>query len=379
MSGDWAERLFGSAIEQLPVLGISLAAHQQTLAASARRDHHVELSFGPGVFATSEFGEALCDRVPRDGTTVAVAVDEGVVHREFGRNGFGASACGGRIHYDIRARCRRGGAPTEADRRVVIPTEWSATERPQPGRMAEPIVVPSGRSVIWGIGHWSDLLVANLLALQAEIATPPVTTIDATARIHESAIVEKSVVGGGTVIGPHAVVRDSIIGAGVQIDELTSIASSRVEDESVVQTGALVHGSFVGVSTVVSFHTAIRGSVLFGRSTISAPVVARSVVGADVFLARGVGIGASNLQDTPVHVRVGSRSVSSGIRLLGCAIGSGARVGNGTVLPPGYEVLAGRYLVQRPIAQLADAVPAGVPLVQIGDRFRQLGFEARAS
>ena len=82
----------------------------------------------------------------------------------------------------------------------------------------------------------------------------------------------------------------------------------------------------------LSFGVALRGSVVFGGSTISAPVVARSVVGEGCFLGRGVGVSATTLADTTIRVRHDGCAVDSGMRLLGCAIGNGARIGNASII-----------------------------------------------
>ena len=128
----------------------------------------------------------------------------------------------------------------------------------------------------------------------------------------------------------------------------------------------------VGPATVISFQTAIRGSLLFGQSTISAPVVARSVIGPDSFLARGTSIGATTLADTTVSVRHRNRTADSGARLVGCAVGRGARIGNGIALPAGYTVPADSYLVERPIPRLSPDAPRMTPLLLDGNRFRPI-------
>lgn len=250
----------------------------------------------------------------------------------------------------------------------------SGIESPQPGRMARPILAPRGGRYIWTVGHWSDLLVANLLELQARTYQNPDPVIDASASVHPTAVVERSSIGPGVVVGPLAVIRDSIVGAGCRIDEQTSLAGSFIDQRAIIQTGALIHGSVVGPDTVVSFHTAIRGSVLLGASTISAPVVARSVIGRNVFLARDTSIGATTITDDPVRVRIGRRTLSSGMHLLGCAIGNGARIGNGIDLPAGYEVPTDTYLVDRPLPRLGPDAERFRPLVLIDRTFRSLGL-----
>jgi len=380
MTMPWSETLFELPLDELPIAGERLVDARRRVA-SVAEGHGRNIVSDPAVYATSPFIEALC-QAARPNTAAQAAVRPDALHIEFGRNQLGVEDDGNRLIYPLAAHPSTGQtAVTSAvsPEVVDVPRHTTFASRPQPGRMAEPILAISTDSFIWKLAHWTDLLVANLLALQLRVRSITASRIAAGAAIHPTAIVENSAIEHGAVVGPYAVVRNSSIGEGVQLDEHVSVAGSVIEDGTHVQTGALVHGSVVGPSTVVSFHCALRGSVALGRSTLSTPVIARSLIGRDVFLARGVSIGASLLGDEQVRIRSNVGSVPSGLRLLGCAVGTGARVGNGTDLPPGYEVPAHRYLAQRPVAAVDPDSANRLPLVQVEGRFRQLSFARSGS
>ncbi len=360
------EQLFETTLPDAAIGGRRLRDwHEAARQAAAPR----ALQLPDRLFVTEPFVRATLARSA--GGTVGVRVRRGRLHEEFGANRFGARCDGEDLLYDLALDPSR--AP--ADERVSVELSPGGAEKPQPGRMRRAMFAPQGDCYIWGIGHWSDLLVANLLALQSVAPGGADTSIAPDARVHRTAVVEQSTVGSGVRIGPYAVVQSSRIGDGCELQEHSSTVGSLLGPDCVVQTGALVHGSMVGDSTVLSFHTATRGSVLLGGSTISAPVVARSVIGRDVFLARGVQITASRLVDQPVVVRVAGRFVSSGLRLLGCAIGNGARVGSGLTLPPGFEIPAGYYLTSLPLKPLGDEFEPHVPVIVADGRYRQFTLQ----
>ena len=361
----WHE-LFGCDRDHLPVAGSSWAAWRQAMAGAAA-EAGVELWASPETVASPAFVAALAEHSVRLGSPVQAEVALGELHDEFGPNALGGPGpVDGKLVYDLVV-----GGRSEAPRTVAVDQLSVASRSPQPGRMARPLTAFEGDRFVWAVDHWSDLLVANLLALQARTGRIE-GEVAATAEVHPTAVVEDSVVGPGATIGPFAVVRSSEVGAGCLVDDHASVRGSILGDGTVVQPQALVHGSAVGPGTVVSFQTAVRGSVLFGHSTISAPVVARSVIGPDSFLARGVSLSASNLTDSPIAVRVGARSVATGSHLLGCAIGRGARIGNGITIPAGYTVPADTYLVERPLPRVPAHPAPATPLLLDGNRFRPL-------
>ncbi len=398
MSADrWATDLFDVEPARLPLLDRTVADWQRSAMAAADASADIRLRCAPEVVASPPLLAGLAAAAAEAGAPLAAAVHLGSEHREFGPNPFGGRLDGTVLHYDLVAdptdganasrnldRAAPAGATSRPARPHRLATLHDGPVRLQPGRMATGIGTPTGQDFIWALGYWPDLLVINLLALQAATATieadGPATIAD-TCDIHPTAVVERSRIGAGVSIGPFAVIRDSIVADGARVAEQTSVSGSLIGEGSEVQTGSLVHGSVVGPETLVSFHTAIRGSVLMGHSTISTPVVARSLIGRDVFLARGVNIAASTLTDTTISVRHGRRSVDSGMRLLGCVVGRGSRIGSGILLPAGYEVPADTFLADQPLPRVDADAPRRRPLLLIGRKFRSLSLsgEGRAA
>lgn len=336
---------------ETPLREVSLAgrtvAEWQALARSAAGAHPVEVA--SNVICTAGPIEELAELATQFGAA-RLAVVPGALHHAYGFTGR-VDAVVGRGHP------------------VTLPLDLGGTIdiHPQPGRMAEGFVTAEVPELVWAVDHWSDLVVASevLLGIRTRSLEPARAE---GVEVHPTAVVENAVLGAGVRVGPLAVVRNSILGDGAVVDAQAFVDQSAIGAGSVVQNGAQVCRSSVGENTIVSFHTAVRRSVLVGDSTMSATVVARSVVGRGTFLSRGVRIAATRLTDEPIVV--GGRSFS----LMGVAIGDGARIGDGVALPAGYEVPAGYYLASRPVAPVAADQATETPLIEIDGRFRRLGF-----
>lgn len=374
----WSEQLFGLSPEELPLAGQTRATWQQEQLETAGGTQD-DLDLGSDVVVSAGVIGALLAAAQETGRPVIAAAPIGAIHEEFGRNTLGlAEVVDDTLQYDLTVaapsltRSSSNGTATGPSPFLLDQLLEVVSESPQPGRMAKPITGFAGDRFIWSVNHWYDLLVANLLAAQSRCSRITGNHIGSGVVIHPLAMVEDSIIEDGAVIGPMAVVRNSHVGAGTVIEDQVNIRSSIIGQEATVQTQSLVSGSVIGDGTVISFHTAIRGSLLFGQSTISCPVVARSVIGPETFLARGVGISASTLADSPIRVRVESRLVCTGARLVGCAVGRGARIGNGVTVPAGYTVPAGVHLVERPMPRIDPDTPAKTSLVLDGGRLRTL-------
>jgi carbonic anhydrase/acetyltransferase-like protein (isoleucine patch superfamily) len=211
---------------------------------------------------------------------------------------------------------------------------------------ADALELPLTESLVLPCGHWVQLLWANLLALGPHLyrtlggknivemgvrlvgavvraRTTDPARVMATyvrlgddCRIHPTAIVESSWLSDGVEIGPHAVVRGCIIGEGASIEALSIVEGCVLASRSTVQRQAMVKYSVLGSraaaagdmqlgvldrdaalkKTAALLDQAIRGAVkvsAWGR-VVPAPlglagvgVGARTIVGADVFVAPG--------------------------------------------------------------------------------------------
>ena len=278
MTVDWSQDLFDRPVDELPVLRHPLAWWQERGRRQAVEEYGMTLRIGRGVFADPAFVAELCRcTAAADLPAARARVAISALNEEFGLNPSGATLADDAIEYELTAE-RTTGADDPGGI-VLVPTGDVVDSTPQPGRSAKPLRSPVRPRVVWGIGHWSDLLVANLLAVGAAAGRVEATAIASGAFVHPTAVVERSVISEGATVGPFAVVQDSIVGAEVTLEDHTSVKRSWVGDGTMVQTGALVHRSYVGPSSVIGFSTALRGSVVLGRSSISTPVLARSLVG----------------------------------------------------------------------------------------------------
>ncbi len=335
----------------------------------------LRLHWDAQTFCTEGLLHDFVTKALRAGVPAEVGVQVGKIHEAFGPNATGLSNTDDPLRYPLRLV--KGRAKVSSPNIVKISQTGEFSERLQPGRMSEPILMPFEPEFVWRIGHWSDLLTVNLLMLQVTLKGIAGDHRGRDCSIHPTAVVEESHFGDRVTIEPFAIVQNSVIADGVTIQEYGSVINAVVGPGSVVQTHAQVRESVVGENTVVSFQTSMRNSVLLGNSTISASVVVRSVVGKNVFLSRGLEIAATTLGDDPIPVWIDGKRINSGQRMLGCAIGDGARIGGGLHLPPGYEVPSGYHLASRPLGRLATDLSKGTPLIEIDGNFRRLSFARR--
>ena len=233
--------------------------------------------------------------------------------------------------------------------------EIDAEEREIPGN-----ALPSGPLVVadaWilPVGHWTQLLWANLLALGPYLwasligngpaaigrlgwaavraaSTAPediaskLNRLGTGARIHRSATVEGCVLGARARVGAGAVVRGAVLG-----------------DDAVVEDLAMVEGTVIGRGARVQRLAMAKFSVIEEEAAF-AGIMQLGVVGRKASVKH-----AATLMDMTlgqeVRVRVGDRLVPAPHGLCGVCVGDGAilasgvRVAPGRAIPPGLEVL----------------------------------------
>ncbi len=205
------------------------------------------------------------------------------------------------------------------------------------------------------VGHWTQLLWANLLALgpflweqlvgEGLIAVPRLAfaalragsaqphdvaarlnRLGPGAQVHRNATVEACVLGAGARVGAGAVVRGAVIGEGAVVEEL-----------------ALVEGAVIGRDARVQRLAMVKYSVI-EASAAFAGIMQLGVVGRGATVKHG-----ATLMDMAfgqaVRVRAGGHLVPAPHGLCGVCVGDGAsvasgvRVAPGRAIPPGVEVL----------------------------------------
>ncbi|MDP2315889.1 MAG: hypothetical protein Q8P41_23535 [Pseudomonadota bacterium] len=232
---------------------------------------------------------------------------------------------------------------------------FDAGERALPGmelptgpfRVADGWVVP--------VGHWTQLLWANLLALgpylwselvgtgivapfrlgwavvragsvQPEDVAARLNRLGPGARIHRTATVEGCVLGARARVGAGAVVRGAVLG-----------------DDAVVEELALVEGSVLGAGARVQRLAMAKFSVIEAGAAF-AGIMQLGVVGRGATVKHGA-ILMDMAFGQAVRVRVGAELRTAPHGLCGVCVGdfavlaSGVRVAPGRAIPPGLEIL----------------------------------------
>lgn len=231
---------------------------------------------------------------------------------------------------------------------------------------------------VYPVGHWVELLWANLLglgpflwralvgkgpaavfrfggaalrawSLRPEDVAARLNVVRPGARIHRSATVEGCWLGPGARVGAGAVVRGAVLG-----------------EEAVVEELALVEGTVLGRGARVQ-RLAMAKFCVIEEAAAFAGVAQLGVVGRGAVVKHG-----ATLMDMAfgqgVRVRVGGALVDAPHGLCGVCVGDGAvlasgvRVAPGRALPPGVEVLLDPASVLR-----AVDVPPGTARAVVRD------------
>lgn len=383
---------FGDPVGETFILGATLRAHQERLAAElglavVEIDDPAEIPAGDGfvlydhVFASRRLAREFVGRArgfdgPRGlalapcGYTRMTATLMDTVPPGLGS---GDEPLGYHLYF-VRgpiAREALEGAPREV---IAIP------ERPFKLDTHEILGVEGGdkpvltRSGIVHLTHWAHILYANQLALTLEFldfdarklafyawrtltAFPwsgsrimrRVSRIGRRCRIHPTALIEGSIIGDDVKIGPRQHVLASYIGSGTKIEG-----------------NGLTISSVVGERSIVGYSTFLSLSVAYPRSMISMPAAQLTVFGrGSIKLAFSFMMDLVDpLYRRQVSVRHEGKIVPSGNYLLGCALGHEAILGADVWIRAGSEIPNGAFLVkdQRQVFQaLPDRLPKGEP------------------
>ncbi|MEN9786579.1 MAG: hypothetical protein RLZZ299_1843 [Pseudomonadota bacterium] len=228
------------------------------------------------------------------------------------------------------------------------------------------------------VGHWSQLLWANLLALgpflwsrlvgtgpaavvrlgwaalragsvQPEDVAARLNVLGPGAHVHRSAVVEGCVLGAGARIGAGSVVRGAILGDGAVVEEM-----------------ALVEGVVTGPGARVQRRGAVKFSVL-GPESEMAGAMQLGVLGRGACLKHGAVL-MDQAATGEVRVSVDGARVRAPFGLCGVHLREGAWVGGGVAIAPGREVPAGVRVVGAPDAVVrTTTLPAGTRSARVRD------------
>lgn len=367
----------GGAPGDLPWLGMRLAEGQRAAAAEAGIALE-EQAAGQGPWVLIREDAAVT------GPAIAALVQRG---RREGRDLVWRT--GGRAGALARDLCLRG------DPEAPLLAFLAGDGPPDPARLAGaevvefdpkerlfPIPVPpthfsSGRlqlpltdRLVLPVGHWTELMWANLLGLaptlwrrllgrRAPVAVARLLwaairgfTLDPArlaarlsrrgrkVRVHPSAVVEASWLGDGVSIGAGAIVRGSVLGPGAAVEEQALVEFSALAEGARVQRKALVKYSVLGP------RCAFGGIVQLG------------VIGPDAVVKMGAVL-MDMAFGAPVRVRAQGRLVDAPFGLLGVCVGPGTTVASGVQVAPGRALPAGLIILSSG-AELVRSVPEGL-------------------
>ena len=224
---------------------------------------------------------------------------------------------------------------------------------------ADFISFPLTDAVVLPIGHWSQTLWGNLLALgpylwRELVGDTPLKVVfrlgwailrsfskdprklmrrfvqqGKECKIHPSAVVEGCILGDYVTIGANAVVRGSLLRDGSRVEELAIVEGAILSERAVVQRQAMVKYSVL-----------CEGAAAAGVSQLS-------VLGENASLKRGGYLMDMNFSG-PVQVLHNGQAKPSPLGLIGCSVGENTTIGLGVAVAAGRAVPADMKVVMHP-------------------------------
>ncbi|TSC80529.1 MAG: Uncharacterized protein G01um101425_183 [Candidatus Peregrinibacteria bacterium Gr01-1014_25] len=162
--------------------------------------------------------------------------------------------------------------------------------------------------------------------LLSDIHTP---CIDASARIHPSAVIEGPVIiGSDARVFPHA----TIVGPCV------------IDAHAVVGNGCLVRQSSIGVHSVIGFQSEVKSSVLGEHVWTHSTYIGDSVIGRNVSFGAGSVTGNLRLDEGEIYSHVADERLATGLQKFGTVIGENCRIGIHAGISPGVKIGAGSFI-----------------------------------
>lgn len=224
---------------------------------------------------------------------------------------------------------------------------------------ADFISFPLTDAVVLPIGHWSQTLWGNLLALgpylwRELVGDTPLKVVfrlgwamvrsfskdprklmrhfveqGKGCKIHPSAVVEGCILGDYVTIGANAVVRGSLLRSGSKVEELAIVEGAILSERAIVQRQAMVKYS------VLSDDSAVAG------------VSQLSVIGENASLKRGGYLMDMSFSGA-VQVLYNGQPKPSPLGLIGCSVGENTTIGLGVSVAAGRSVPPDLKVVMNP-------------------------------
>ena len=270
-----------------------------------------------------------------------------------------------------------GGQITPERIRSAEAIEFDAAERlihvpaPNPQLGADLIELPLSDRLVLPVGHWLQLLWANLMGLPTflwrelagrnpvEVVFKGIWTALLTGstdpmkigarmgrkgkgcRIHPSAVVEGSWLGDGVEVGANAVVRGSVLADGVHVEDLSLVEFSVLAERARVQRLGMVKFSVLG--TEAAGGGAIQLSVLAPGASVKHAAALMDV----------------SLGQQGVQVMRQGTLCNAPLGFGGVCVGPGTTIGAGVMVGPGRMVPGGLNVARSP-DQIVRSIPTGI-------------------
>lgn len=226
------------------------------------------------------------------------------------------------------------------------------------------------------IGHWLHILRANQLALMAWgarlLKQSPLRLLWALLRARSfnkwRVMAKLTTRGRGCDIHPSAIVEASLLGNDVTIGAGAIVRHCHVGDGATISDQCHVSYSVIGAGAAVSRTGILMGMVLYPGANTGHPGFQLSVLGRDTFMGSEVVL-ADFKPDGDVMVRHRGELVSSGTRLLGCAVGHECRLLFRAMFYSGREIPNRLTVVGSPrdiIMKIPDGLPTDAILTNRG-------------
>jgi UDP-N-acetylglucosamine diphosphorylase / glucose-1-phosphate thymidylyltransferase / UDP-N-acetylgalactosamine diphosphorylase / glucosamine-1-phosphate N-acetyltransferase / galactosamine-1-phosphate N-acetyltransferase len=179
---------------------------------------------------------------------------------------------------------------------------------------------------VWQAVKYPWHLLNVLPVFLGEITKP---SIDSSAQIHPSAVIEGDVViGEGVRVLPHAtIVGPCVIGA-----------------HSIIGNNALVRGSSIGEHCVVGYNTEVKSSILHSHVWTHSAYIGDSVIGRNVSFGAGSVTGNLRLDEGEILSLMKEEKIGTGLTKFGTIIGDDCRLGIRTCINPGVKIGAGSFV-----------------------------------
>lgn len=171
----------------------------------------------------------------------------------------------------------------------------------------------------WHLLHLLPILLKEITA----------QSIDSSAQIHPSALIEGNVIiEEGVRVMPHArIVGPAFIGR-----------------HSIIGDGALVRGSSVGEHCVIGYNTEVKGSILHSHVWTHSTYIGDSVIGRNVSFGAGSVTGNLRLDEEEILSVINEQKLGTGLTKFGTIIGDDSRIGIRVGINPGVKIGRGSFI-----------------------------------